>query len=234
MKTIKVPTATRYNAKTCVGIGLVLIFISITLLYIPAIALSFMASFLIIIAFIMIRVGLNKSAQPPFALVLCHDHLQFHHRYGGWTLPWNAIKRIGIPSVGQGFDRQELCYIGIKIDNYSTLLNHLNPRLCAHLLTEQRSALYAALHKNCPDNTSPSDHLLEDDHYIDTRSGEYYHGLLAMFANRMDILQRLTGFDLLIDPNAISEDTQAFIAMSRRYQIAAQQTAWQHSLSSLS
>lgn len=216
METIKLSSSARRNAKSCIYIGIILAITSIGILYIPNIAVSFIAAFGIILAYLGIRIGLSKSAQPPFGLVLCHDHLQFHHRYGGWALPWEQIERFGIPSVGRGFERIELNYIGIRLTDKQFLLNTLSPRLCAHLLTEQRSALFAALRQNCPSGSCPSDHLLEDDYY-QSNSGEIYHGLKAMFANRMTNMRQMTGYDLLIDRSSIDQSSERFLHMARDF-----------------
>lgn len=216
MDTIKLPSSCRKNAKSCLYIGIALAIISVGILYIPNIAVSFIAAFGIILAYLGIRIGLSKSGQPQFGLVLCHDHLQFHHRYGGWALPWRQIDRFGIPCVGRGFERLELNYIGIRLNDEQFLLDTLSPRLCAHLLTEQRSALYAALRQECPSGTCPSDHLLEDDYYH-THSGKIYHGLKAMFANRMANMRQMTGYDLLIDQSVLEQSPEQFLRLARDF-----------------
>lgn len=217
MDTLKVPLTQRRNARLFIFGGLLIIALSIALLYIPDTAVSLIASFFIILAYIGLRIGFAKTRLPRFGLVICHDHLQFHHRYGGWSLPWHSIKRFGIPSVGRGFEMRELGFIGIRLDNYHTILDTISPRLCAHLLTEQRAALLVALRSECSSGSCVSDDLLEDNYYT-AEDGRIYHGLLAMFALRMKKLRELTGYDLLIDQSVINDDPQHFISLLRRYQ----------------
>ncbi|MFM2483905.1 DUF2982 domain-containing protein [Celerinatantimonas yamalensis] len=219
METIKIPQASRRHARTFIGLSALIALSSIAILYLPNAMVSLVASFGIILAYIGMRVGFSKLHQPRYGLVICHDHLQFHHRYGGWAIVWKQIQRIGIPSVGRGFERRDLGYIGIRLNDYTHLLDTLSPRLCAHLLTEQRAALLVALRQDCPSGTCPSDHLLEDDYFTDTK-GRCYHGLLAMFANRMSKLRDMTGYDLFIDQDALSNHPEHFVSLARQYLLA--------------
>lgn len=220
MDTLKIPQGNKRNARTFLVFGLLMSAMSIALLYIPHVAISLTASFGIIAAYVGIRVGISKLNQPDYGMVICHDHLQFHHQYGGWSLPWSEIQRIGIPTIGRGFEITELRYVGIRIRNYHQFLSIISPRLCAHLLTEQRSALFIALRQDCPAGTCPSDHLLEDDYFCD-KHGQTYQGLLAMFANRMQKLRTLTGFDLLIDHDILEDEPAHFISIIRQYRISS-------------
>ncbi|CAG9001025.1 MAG: hypothetical protein CENE_03033 [Candidatus Celerinatantimonas neptuna] len=220
MDTLKIPRGNKRNARTFLVLGLLMSIISVALLYIPYVTISLLASFGIIAAYIGIRIGISKLNQPDYGIVICHDHIQFHHQYGGWSLHWSDIQRIGIPTVGRGFERRELGYVGIRVQNYHHLLKTLSPRLCAHLLTEQRAALFIALRQDCLTGTCPSDHLLEDDYFCD-KDGQIYQGLLAMFANRMQKLRTLTGFDLLMDQDILEDEPVHFISLVKQYKTSS-------------
>ncbi|MFM2482674.1 DUF2982 domain-containing protein [Celerinatantimonas sp. YJH-8] len=216
METIKFPLAHRQNGSFFILSGIITALVSLLLLYIFGTKLfSIAASFMIILAYIGLRIGFSKIVQPYYGVVVCHDHLQFHHSYGGWSLQWSQIQRIGIPYVGRGFERRELGYIGLRIVDYQSILETISPRLCAHLLTEQRSALLAALRADCSNINSVSDQLLEDDYFV--TQGKTYHGLLAMFGQRMEKLRQLTGYDLFIDQGVIDEPCEQFLPLIRQY-----------------
>ena len=98
----------------------------------------------------MIFIGSLKLIEPHFSLSLCHDCLQYHHKYGGWILKWRNIQRIDQPRIHLGWDLVPLPYIGLKIKDYDDFLTLITPRLAVRLLTEQRSVLLQALRSEHP------------------------------------------------------------------------------------
>ncbi|WP_432452786.1 MULTISPECIES: DUF2982 domain-containing protein [unclassified Agarivorans] len=224
-KSILIKSKLGHNAKALILLGSLLVFAAIGTLYVPAVLVSLIASMLFFLAYLGIRVGLAKLFQPVYSVVLCYDHLQFHHRYGGWSLPWGKLQRIDIPRLHDGLNWQEMNYVGLRLTDPDYLLDTLSPRLAAHLLTEQRSALLASLRRSCAhcQDSQVSEHLIEDDYYK-SASGKIYTGLTGMFANRMKKLRELTGYDLLVDQSILDREAQDFVVLVRRYKSQALQS----------
>ncbi|MGY5453178.1 DUF2982 domain-containing protein [Agarivorans sp. MS3-6] len=221
-KSIWIKSKAGNNAKTLVLAGSLLALLAVSTLYVPAVLVSIVASMLFFLAYLGIRVGVEKLLQPVYSVVLCYDHLQFHHRYGGWCLPWDKLQRIDIPRLHDGLNWHDMNYVGLRLNDPDYLLDSLSPRLSAHLLTEQRAALLASLRRSCQhcQDSHVSDHLIEDD-YFKSASGKIYTGLTGMFANRMKKLRELTGYDLLIDQTILDREAEDFVALVRNYKNSA-------------
>jgi hypothetical protein len=217
-KSVWIKSKASNNAKTLVLAGSLLVLVGISTLYVPAVLVSLIASVIFFLAYLGIRVGVEKWMQPLYSVVLCYDHIQFHHRYGGWCLPWDKLQRIDVPRLSDGLSWHDMNYVGLRLSDPDYLLDSLSPRLSAHLLTEQRAALLASLRRSCKhcQDSKVSDHLIEDD-YFKSSSGKIYTGLTGMFANRMKKLRELTGYDLLIEQDILDREPEDFISLVRNY-----------------
>ncbi|MCA4701775.1 DUF2982 domain-containing protein [Aeromonas hydrophila] len=172
----------------------------------------------------MIFIGSLKLIEPHFSLSLCHDCLQYHHKYGGWILKWRNIQRIDQPRIHLGWDLVPLPYIGLKIKDYDDFLTLITPRLAVRLLTEQRSVLLQALRSEQPACSGggcacafQGEGLLEESHFR-SPSGQRYEGVIAMLANRMARLRELLGYDLLVPDNSLDRDPAEFVRLLHQYQ----------------
>ncbi|MDM5129634.1 DUF2982 domain-containing protein [Aeromonas piscicola] len=172
----------------------------------------------------MIFIGSLKLVEPHFSLSLCHDCLQYHHKYGGWILKWRNIQRIDQPRIHLGWDLVALPYIGLKIKDYDDFLTLITPRLAVRLLTEQRAVLLQALRSERQDcanggcgDAFQGGGLLEESHFR-SPSGQRYEGVIAMLANRMTRLRDLLGYDLLVPDNSLDRDPAEFVRLLLQYQ----------------
>ncbi|MED7773059.1 DUF2982 domain-containing protein [Aeromonas dhakensis] len=172
----------------------------------------------------MIFIGSLKLVEPHFSLSLCHDCLQYHHKYGGWILKWRNIQRIDQPRIHLGWDLVPLPYIGLKIKDYDDFLTLITPRLAVRLLTEQRGVLLQALRSEQPEcigggcgDPFQGEGLLEESHFR-SPSGQRYEGGIAMLANRMTRLRDLLGYDLLVPDNSLDRDPAEFVRLLHQYQ----------------
>jgi hypothetical protein len=220
MQTVKIRAPLRRSGKTwaLVGTGLTLACVGVTFFYEAGLAIvaAFIAQ-LLLLGSLYSAIGFRL---PRYSLVVCHDHLQFHHPYGGWTLPWQNIRRIDTPSLGRGFQRQPMDYIGLCIDDYASFLDGISPRFCAHQLTDQRVALLAAIRAD--ESNHDALELFEDDTFILSPTC-YYSGLVAMYANRMHQLRTLTGYDLLIESKCLDRPSTEVIHLLRQFKLNASQ-----------
>src|SRR5690606_1505493 len=115
MKTLHVKPMVRKNGLTLVLLGII---VTITMIFI---LFCFREQQLcpcisgLLAGLMMIFIGSLKLVEPHVSLSLCHDCLQYHHKYGGWILKWRNIQRIDQPRIHLGWDLVPLPYIGLKI-----------------------------------------------------------------------------------------------------------------------
>jgi len=153
---------------------------------------------LFLLLFLAIFVGYSKMTEPFYTVEFNAKGVCYHHRRGSWLLPWQAFSFARVPSLGEV---GELNFVGFKVTRYDEFLAHLPLRLAVKLLIEQRHLFIAALRQNCPTGTCPSAMMLETaDFYLGEKR---YHGVLAMFAHRMQHLSRLLDADLLIPADCL-------------------------------
>ncbi|MGB5804645.1 MAG: DUF2982 domain-containing protein, partial [Vibrio anguillarum] len=53
-------------------------------------------------------------------------------------------------------------------------------------------------------------------------NGNYYHGLMAMLANRMRYQRQFFDYDIFISAHDLDRDAEAFVGLIRRYLAAAE------------
>ncbi|WP_115719268.1 DUF2982 domain-containing protein [Gallaecimonas mangrovi] len=152
---------------------------------------------------VLLILGIGKLTEPKVSLSINNHSLSLHHRRGGWSLKWRDIQRIDQLSLGSGFEKMDLPYIGFRLKSPESILDTINTRLAVGLLTEQRNVLLMALRSNCP--TCQADDLFEANHYR-SPTGKEYRGVLGMLGQRMKRLRELTGFDLLIAEELAGEE----------------------------
>ena len=163
---------------------------------------------LFLLLLLAIFVGYSKMTEPFYAVELNAQGVCYHHRRGSWLLPWQAFSFARVPSLD---DVGELNFVGFKVTRYDEFLAHLPLRLAVRLLIEQRHLFIAALRQNCPTGTCPSTMMLETaDFYLGAKR---YHGVLAMFAYRMQHLSRLLDADLLIPADSLPVPPAEFCRM---------------------
>ncbi|WP_348686373.1 DUF2982 domain-containing protein [Aeromonas bestiarum] len=224
MKTLHVKPMVRKNGLTLILLGII---VTITMIFILFLfreqpLIPFVSGLLA--GLMMIFIGSLKLVEPHFSLSLCHDCLQYHHKYGGWILKWRNIQRIDQPRIHLGWDLVALPYIGLKIKDYDDFLTLITPRLAVRLLTEQRAVLLQALRSERQDCASggcgdafQGEGLLEESHFC-SPSGQRYEGVIAMLANRMTRLRDLLGYDLLVPDNSLDRDPAEFVRLLHQYQ----------------
>ncbi|GEK09400.1 DUF2982 domain-containing protein [Pseudoalteromonas sp. McH1-7] len=210
-------TANRHGAEFMLvgAIGLVVIMLFVNLRGTP---ISIIEIFLASAMLVAIFIGFLKSQQPYFSLCFNEQEFSYVHKYGAWSLPIVNFHSSGIPSVQQGIETLELNTVGIKLNDIDAFLINLTPRLAGKLLIEQRHIFLQAVKIHCENGNCPSEWLIEDTSYR-SKAGKEYTGLMAMFANRMDNLKTVTGYDLLLPATALDRDIWQFSAMLNRWKL---------------
>ncbi len=172
--------------------------------------------FLLSVALTGIFLGWQKIREPYYSFLINNQDIIYNHRYGYWRIPLENFHSSGIPIVAQGVRSLELNAVGIKLNNWDAFLNNLPPRLASHILVEQRHFVLQAIKGSCHSGSCPDEYLVEDSVYL-SPDGKKYTGLLAMFANRMNNLKVMTGYELLIPASVLDRDIWAFSAILNRW-----------------
>jgi len=182
---------------------------------------------LLLAALTCVFIGLQKWLEPQESLTLCHDYMAFHHRYGGWAIPWRDVSGAGVPSLRVDWEQQPIDYVGIRLKHYDTLLCGVSFRLASHLLQEQRNLAIAGFRGQHPDQEIPSEWVLENDRF-QSAAGSEYRGLVAMLGHRMTHMRDAFGFELLLPAAALDRSPEAFASLVNRYRLAQVQQTEQH------
>jgi len=138
--------------------------------------------------------GLLKTTEPTVILRLDLNGFEYHHRYGVIKAPWANVQRMGIPSVSNGLDKEELDFIGIRFKSRAEYYEQVPLRLASKLLTEQRPLWYLIAQRGCQTGLCTSVDSVE--YKLD--NGQLYSGLIAMFINRYEKMSEQLGFHLFI------------------------------------
>jgi hypothetical protein len=148
--------------------------------------------------------GYAKLTEPFYVIELDAEGFSYVHHKGRWRIAWQSFSFVSVPQLSG----KDMAYIGIKLTNYDSFLQQLQPRLAAHLLMEQRHLVIAALSRNCPSGTCPTELMVELGEFS-TRT-QQYTGVIAMFGRRMQLLKQLTDFELFIPVSAIGSNPADF------------------------
>ena len=164
---------------------------------------SFMAAF----------IGWAKLAEPRFSLVCDDEGVHYHHRTGSWLLPWHAFSYSAVPSVAGA----DLAFIGFKVTNYDIILQQIPLRLAVRIMTEQRPLYFEAIKQGCATGQCATELLSEKDRFV--TSLHQYHGVKAIFAQRMQKLNELCGFELLVPINTNTADAHNWCQQINRLRL---------------
>ncbi len=179
--------------------------------------ISLVEIFLLSTALAGMVLGYFKLKQPFYSLSMSAESLSYHHPYGGWQLPLANFKKAGIPFVINGYDEIPLSVVGIQLYDVDAFLSSLSPRMAAKLLVEQRHWHLAGVKAHCKNGNCPDEWLIECDSFV-SDAGIRYTGLLAMFANRMIVMRKLLGYELIIPATALDRDSDEFVYFLMRWQ----------------
>ncbi|MCC5855701.1 MAG: DUF2982 domain-containing protein [Idiomarina sp.] len=204
------PSAKRNGlALTAIGATLLLfcLFLNATDAPIPGPVLLLLS----VIALVILALGIAKLLEPESSFSITPEHICFRHRKGTWVLPWETIQRFDVPRVQRGLHLQDMPFLGIRLREYDTFLEHLSPRLAVYLMMEQRQILLTALRSEKPEHRDYQEYF-DVPFRWKSETGVVYEGVLASFALRMTHLRELLGYDLFISENALDRPAHEFRA----------------------
>lgn len=160
--------------------------------------------------FFMLLLGWVKQQEPEFSLRIDEQGLTHYHRRGQWFVSWHDIQCVDQPRETVGLEQIPLNYLGIRVRDYQTLLAAMPSKLANHLLLEQR-ALLNVDKSGCYQGHCASVDWFEQDTYK-FADGTQIKGIKAMFANRMQRLRALHGYDLYIAATELDREISDMVA----------------------
>ena len=154
------------------------------------------------LALALFMFGLELDRVPEVAITCCESELTFHHKHGNIKISYENIVRVDVPSTYHPQLRQRLSYVGIKLRDPEKLYEALPLRLASRLLLEQKDLQISAGKEHCSTGRCDIDTLVDQ---IEWRSpsGIIYTGVIGMFANRSEVLNRELGFHFYISEQAV-------------------------------
>ncbi|SEL31715.1 Protein of unknown function [Colwellia chukchiensis] len=177
--------------------------------------------FSVLAALVTIFIGLLKLAEPTYSLQLSPETLTFYHRYGRWQLPWQQIGNIHAVTNTFGITREELNYVGIKLNSIETIATSISLRLANRLIHEQKPLLhYCIKHQLIPLNQG----VLNFSPYS-MRDGSVLKGPMAAFLHHSAALEQALGAQLFISANSLNGSIDDFVHLANGYLTKARSAA---------
>lgn len=141
--------------------------------------------------------GYLKQGEPVNLLTLDEDGLKYWHRQNHLFIPWDNIQRLDIPYFRDAVGFDELEYIGIKVKDAEAFYEDFPLRLASKLLVELRPLLMTVASRTCKTGQCVPEDFVDAVEYK-MPSGKLYKGLIGMFVNRTEVLNRNLGFHFYI------------------------------------
>lgn len=193
----------------CLGAGLLIVssLLNVILWEQYKIQLIFFMSVCLMVLF----VAFVKFLEPPISYSITPQSLHYQHRYGEWTLPWQDVVRIGDININVQGGRQQLPYIGIKLNSLVNIAENISPRLANRLLHEQQELLLLAVKNgqlNLPHGAINFD-LFELQNVI-------YKGPIAAWLYRCEDLVSAYGYHLYLPENSFDRELNDFLELLKQ------------------
>jgi len=165
----------------------------------------------LIIGICLLIVGIVKINDLYYRFSLTKEGIHYFTSRGGFTILWEDIQRIDIPKINEGLELKELPYIGIRLKHREHLINSASLPTLSHMLLEQRALIMLT----APNSTlyGNADNML----YPDVKVTHNYHGLQAMFINRMQYLHNTLGYDIYFPNDDLDRAPTEFVQLLREF-----------------
>lgn len=203
------PIAKRNGVTTIIVAGL-FIFSSLIALLTTSTSINYYLYFpllagLLITGFCLLLIGLAKIHDVYYRFSLTKEGILYFTSRGGFTILWQDIQRIDIPRISDGLELKELPYIGIRLNQREHLINSASLPALSHMLLDQRALVMLTE----PNGTlyGNADNML----YPNIKVTHKYHGLQAMFINRMQYLHDTLGYDIYFPNDDLDRSPADFV-----------------------
>ncbi|WP_448565703.1 DUF2982 domain-containing protein [Thalassotalea ganghwensis] len=169
---------------------------------------KFPLMFAALVAIVTIVIGASKLLEPRYRFDLTPQALTFIHRKGCWSLPWSVIRNIYPITNTHGIVREELGYIGIRVEQLTDIANNMPPRLANHLLHEQKPLLLYCVSRGL---AKREEVIINFESF--KLGDKEIKGPLAGFLHQCVLLHRVYGAHLFIAQTDIDRSMEDFTAL---------------------
>ena len=169
--------------------------------------------FLVLACLVTIFIGLLKLAEPRFSLILTTDRLTFYHRYGRWQFNWQQIRNIHPVTNTVGIAREELNYVGIKLNSIDVIAKSVSLRLANRMIHEQKPLVQYCVKHNL---LTIAQGVLNFEPYT-LSNGEIIKGPMAAFLHHSEVLHQALGAHIFIAANNLNSSIEDFVGMANGY-----------------
>lgn len=207
------PMASR-NGLTFALLSGLLIIVSLFGLLVPTTQLlNIIAISTLIMGIFCAIIAVGKLRDVNYRFSLTKEGIHYFTYRGGFTLLWQDIQRIDIPTIQQSLERKELPYIGIRLNNYSHFIHTASLPVLAHILIDQRVLTLMTDVK--PADFGQSDNILfpENKNHAHRQLKNELTGLRAMFLERMLFLHDNLGYDIYFPVDDLDRKPLLFVQL---------------------
>ncbi len=187
---------------------------------------KFSLMLLLLLSLSLVFVGILKLLEPATSFIITPKDIRFNHRKGHWQIHWDNIRNIFAITNTYGITREQLCYIGIRLNSLEQLKDNISLRLANHLIHEQKPLLAYCVSR---DLIPVKDAVISFEPYL-CQNGDKISGPLAGFFHQARALNQALGADIFINDSAIDRDVEAFAELLKQCQSSAKNYAVFNSL----
>jgi len=164
--------------------------------------------FIMSASFMVLFVGLLKCLEPPISYFITPETISYYHRSGHWQLPWQDIQRIGDIWADVLGKNVQLPYLGIRVNNLTTIAQTISPRLANKLLHEQQELLLLAVKNH---EIDLQDGMINFEPF--ELNGVTYKGPVAAWLYRAEELNKAYGYHLYLPENSFDRGLIEFLVL---------------------
>lgn len=169
--------------------------------------------FMLLACFVTIFIGLLKLAEPKHSLIVTPDILTFYHRYGHWQFNWQQIRNIHSVTNTVGINRDELNYVGIKLNSIEMIADNISLRLANRMIHEQKPLLHYCIKNQL---ITLEQGIINFEPY-QLSNGRIIKGPLAAFLHHSQVLHQALGAHLFISANNLNGPINNFVVLANDY-----------------
>ncbi|MGB2742654.1 MAG: DUF2982 domain-containing protein [Cognaticolwellia sp.] len=176
--------------------------------------------FMVLACIVTIFIGLLKLAEPAYSLIVAPKTLTFYHRHGHWQFNWQQIRNIHSVTNTVGITREELNYVGIKLNSIEAIANNISLRLANRMIHEQKPLIHYCIKQQL---ITFEQGVLNFEPYV-LKDGKIIKGPLAAFLHHSEVLHNALGAHLFISANNLNASINDFVILANGYLTNAKQS----------
>ena len=154
-----------------------------------------------------------KLAEPKYSLIITSKALTFYHRHGYWKFNWQQIRNIHSVTNTVGITREELNYVGIKLNSVESLVENISLRLANRMIHEQKPLLQYCIKQQL---ITFEQGIINFEPYVLT-NGDIIKGPLAAFMHHSEVLHQALGAHLFIAASNLNGSINDFVVLANNY-----------------